>query len=107
VAEVNIQRLPDGGKAAAGVDFASPLGSLLTAQVVMRVDSGKAKRYPYTWCDQYGCFARFGLTHAEIKNMQKGAKSKITIVAVADPKKPITLTMSLKGFTAAWKSIAP
>ncbi len=105
VAEINMRRLPKGGKAAAGVDFASPLGSLLTAQVVMRVDSGKAKRYPYNWCERLGCFARFGLTHAEIKNMKKGVKATITIAAISDPKKPINLKMSLKGFTAAWNAL--
>lgn len=107
VAEINIRRLPDGGKAAAGVDFASPLGSLLTAQVTMRVDSGKAKRYPYSWCDQYGCFSRFGLTGQEIAQMKKGAKATVVIAAVSAPQKPITLTMSLKGFTAAWNAVTP
>ncbi len=107
VAEINMRRLPKGGKAAAGVDFASPLGSLLTAQVVMRIDSGKAKRYPYNWCERLGCFSRFGLTQGEINNMKKGIKATFTIAAISDPKKPITLDMSLKGFTAAWNAIDP
>lgn len=105
IAEINLRRLPKGGKAAAGVDFASPLGSLLTAQVVMRIDSGKAKRYPYNWCERLGCFSRFGLTHGEITNMKKGVTAKITIAAISDPKKPINLKMSLKGFTAAWNAL--
>ena len=107
VAEVNIQRLPEGGAAAAGVDFASPLGSLLSADVLMRIDSAKAKRYRYSRCDQYGCFARFGLTGKELTNLKKGSNAHLTIVAYSAPKTPIKLTMSLKGFTAAWNSVAP
>jgi len=105
VAEINLRRLPKGGKAAAGVDFASPLGTLLTAQVNMRIDAGKAKRYPYSWCERLGCFSRFGLTPGEIANMKKGINATITIAAISDPRKPINLTMSLKGFTAAWKAL--
>ena len=62
IAQLDMQFLSTGGKAVAGVDIATPLGSLLTAQVVLKIDAGKAKRYPYTWCDQQGCYARFGMT---------------------------------------------
>lgn len=107
VAQLDMQALPKGGKAVAGVDIATPLGSLLTAQVVMKVDAGKAKRYPYTWCDQLGCYARFGMTEAEINAMKRGAKANIVIASVADPQNPINLEVSLSGFTAAWNTIAP
>ena len=105
VAEIDFQKLPEGGKAVAGVDFASPLGTLLTEQVVMRIDSGKAKKYQFGWCDQYGCFSRFGLTGEELANLKKGANAHITIVSVALPEEPINLTVSLTGFTAAWNAL--
>lgn len=107
IAQIDMQALPKGGKAVAGIDIATPLGSLLTAQVVMKIDAGKAKRYPYTWCDTNGCYARFGMTQAEIDAMKRGAKANVIIVSVAAPDQPLNLDLSLAGFTAAWTAIAP
>lgn len=107
VAEFNLSALPSGGKAAAGVDIATPLGSLLTKQVLLKVDQGKTNRYPYTWCDQLACYARFGLTMEQIDAMKRGANTEITVWSVAAPETPIKLNMSLSGFTAAWNEVAP
>lgn len=107
IAQLDMQALPKGGKAVAGLDIATPLGSLLTAQVMMKIDAGKARRYPYTWCDTNGCYARFGMTAGEIASLKKGAKATVTIVSVAAPNDPLELDLSLKGFTAAWGAIAP
>ena len=107
IAQIDMQALPKGGKAVAGIDIATPLGSLLTAQVIVKIDAGKAKRYPYTWCDQLGCYARFGMTGAEIAAMKKGAKAAVVISSVAAPDKPPNLELSLAGFTAAWAAIEP
>ncbi len=107
IAQIDMQALPKGGKAVAGIDIATPLGSLLTAQVIVKIDAGKAKRYPYTWCDQLGCYARFGMTGAEIAAMKKGAKAAVIITSVASPDKPLNLELSLAGFTAAWGAIEP
>lgn len=107
IAQLDMQALPKGGKAVAGVDMATPLGTLLTAQLVMKIDAAKAKRYPYTWCDNLGCYARFGMTAAEIDSMKKGVKTVVTIASVAAPDEPLELELSLSGFTAAWTAIEP
>lgn len=105
VAELNIEVLPAGGQAAAGITLITPLGTLLTAQVGWAIDSGKTRRYPFSWCEKSGCIARFGLTAADIAAMKKGANGKISVVSIANPKKPFELAMPLTGFTAAWNSI--
>jgi len=105
VAEYSIVALEAAAKAAAGVNFVSPLGTLLTAQASMRIDSGKVARYPFGWCDSQGCIARYGLTNAELDNMKRGNKAVMTIVAAAAPKNPIELNLSLTGFTAAWNAL--
>ena len=107
IAQLDMQFLSTGGKAVAGVDIATPLGSLLTAQVVLKIDAGKAKRYPYTWCDQQGCYARFGMTQEEIDAMKRGAKANVIISSVAAPDQPLSMDLSLSGFTAVWNAIAP
>lgn len=105
VAELTIEILPEGGQAAAGVTFVSPLLTLLTAQMSWRVDAAKNRRYPFNWCENAGCFARFGLTTADVNAMKKGANATITVVSIVNPKKPIELTLPLTGFTAAFNSI--
>lgn len=106
VAELSILALSGDGKAAAGVNFVTPLGTLLSAQVAMRVDAGDAKRYPFAWCEQQGCVTRFGLTNAELENFKKGNQAVMTIVSVGAPKQPIGLPVSLKGFTSAWNALS-
>ncbi len=105
VAEFSIVALDDAAKAEAGVNFISPLGTLLTAQASMRVDAGQTKRYPYSWCEAQGCITRFGLTKAELDGLRKGNKAVMTILAAAAPKNPIELDLSLTGFTAGWNAL--
>ncbi len=105
VAEISILALKDAKQAAAGVNFVTPLGTLLTAQAGMRIDAGSVKRYPFSWCEKQGCITRFGLTKEELNNLKKGNKAVMTIVAVAAPQKPLALDVSLKGFTAAWDAL--
>lgn len=105
VAELSILALENAEQAAAGVNFITPLGTLLTAQASMRIDSGKVKRYPYSWCEQLGCITRFGLTKAELETMKKGNKAVMSITAAAAPKAPLSLDVSLSGFTAAWNAL--
>ncbi len=105
VAEYSIVTLAEAAKAEAGVNFISPLGTLLSSQASMRVDADKVKRYPFGWCDTQGCIARYGLTKAEVDSMKRGNKAVMTIVAAAAPKNPIELNLSLTGFTAAWNAL--
>jgi invasion protein IalB len=105
VAELSIIALSEKAEAEAGVNFVSPLGTLLTSQLSMRTDAGKVKRYPFSWCEAQGCVVRFGLTKTEINNLKKGNQSVMTIAAAAAPKTPLPLNVSLTGFTAAWKVI--
>ena len=66
VAEVSLFRLPDGGQAKAGATVVVPLETALPAQLTLSVDGGKARRYPYAFCNPVGCYVRMGLTDADI-----------------------------------------
>lgn len=107
VAEVSILKLPEGSEAVAGATVVSPLGTLLTAGVVLQIDSGEQRQYPFTWCSQVGCFARFGLTQETIAAMKRGRGGSMTLVSVAAPDEPLALDLSLTGFTAAFDSLSP
>lgn len=105
VAEINMFNLPAGGKAAAGASIVTPLETLLTAQVTMRVDNGQAKRYPFTLCASMGCVARVGFTAEELNSFRKGNKASFIIVPAMLPDEQVQITMSLKGFTAGYEAV--
>ena len=105
VAEVSIVKLPASSEAAAGVTVVSPLGTLLTTGVTLQMDGGEKRQYPFAWCSQVGCFARFGLAQASVDAMKRGSAGSLTLVSVNRPEAPVTLAISLKGFTAAFDSL--
>jgi invasion protein IalB len=105
VAEINLFNLPKGGQAAAGASIVTPLETLLTAQVTMRVDGGQAKRYPFTLCASMGCIARVGFTEAELNAFRRGNKATFVIVPAMLPEEQVEITMSLSGFTAGYEAV--
>jgi len=106
VAEVSILKLPEAAEADAGVTVVTPLGTLLPSGVVVQIDTGEQRQYPFAWCSQVGCFARFGLARPSIDAMKRGNAGKLTLHAIAAPEQAVTLALSLTGFTAAWDSLA-
>jgi invasion protein IalB len=105
VAEISMFGLPAGQPAAAGATIVTPLLTLLTQQITMKIDDGTAKRYPFTWCSQIGCYARIGFTADEIAAFKRGKKATVTIVPVAAPDTTVDLDVSLIGFTAGYEAV--
>ena len=106
VAEISIYPLPAGQRAAAGATIATPLETLLTEDLRLSVDGGQDKIYRYSFCSAFGCFARVGFTAGEVEAFKRGAKGKLTIVPAAAPDQKVVLTVSLKGFTAAYHAVS-
>ncbi|MEL7100318.1 MAG: invasion associated locus B family protein [Pseudomonadota bacterium] len=106
VAEFSLFRLPDGGKAVAGATVVVPLETSLTNQLAISVDGGEARRYPFAFCAAVGCYARVGLTAADVSAFKAGAQAVITIVPAAAPDQKVDLTMSLTGFTASFDKVS-
>lgn len=104
VAEVALFRLPKGSRAVAGATVTVPLETLLTGQLTVRIDGGKAKRYPFAFCSPVGCYARIGFTAQDIAAFKKGASATVTLVPAPAPDQKVTLKMSLKGFTAGYEA---
>lgn len=106
VAEFSMFNLPAGGEAAAGATVVVPLEVLLTENLIMAIDGGKAKIYPFTFCYKDGCVARVGFTKAEVDQFRKGAKGTLTVVPAALPEEKISVDLSLKGFTAGYDEVS-
>lgn len=105
VAEVSIFRLTNGGQVAAGGTFVVPLETLLTEKLNVRVDSGQAKRYDFSFCTQVGCYARVGFTNEDVAAFRRGNVANVMIVPALAPDQRVTVTMSLSGFTTAYDEI--
>jgi invasion protein IalB len=104
VAEFTLYKLGNAGAIAAGATIAVPLGTLLTEEIKLSVDDGKAKSYAYSYCTMGGCFSRIGLTGPEIDALKKGAKAQIEIVPAQAPDQTVRIDVSLAGFTAAYEA---
>ncbi|PFG62960.1 invasion protein IalB [Thioclava sp. ES.031] len=104
VADISVIGLPDGSQAAAGLTIMVPMQTLLSQNLVLQVDGGKPMVYPYSFCDprMMGCFARFGVSNAELDSLKKGSKATITITPLANPQQKVKADISLKGFTKAF-----
>lgn len=105
VAEINLFSLPEGDNLAAGATIVTPLQTLLTKNVLMSVDGGQAKVYPFTFCTEIGCFARVGFTSGDVASFKAGNAAKIVVVPAQAPDQTVDLTMSLKGFTAGLAAV--
>lgn len=105
VAEINLFNLPNDDKLAAGATIVTPLETLLTQQVLLSVDGGKAKVYPFTFCTQIGCFSRVGFTEGDIASFRRGNEAKIVVVPAQAPDQKVELTVSLAGFTAGFAAV--
>ena len=106
VAEVSLFRLPDGGKAKAGGTIVVPLETSLTEQMTISIDGGKGRRYPFAFCNPVGCYARMGLTEADVNAFKRGNEAVITIVPALAPDQKVLLTLSLQGFTASYDKVS-
>lgn len=105
VGKISVGKLPEAMEADAGSTIILPLGILLPQQLILGVDDSPAKRYAFTACEPIGCYAQFGFAAAEIEAMKAGAVANITVVAADRPDTPITIEVSLTGFTDAWNSL--
>jgi invasion protein IalB len=105
VAEISMFGLPAGQQAVAGATVIAPLETLLTADLTLSVDAGKARKYPFSWCSPIGCVARIGFTQEELDGFKKGNEATITIVPVVAPDQKVELKVSLAGFTAGYDSV--
>ncbi|WP_375690731.1 invasion associated locus B family protein [Pseudooceanicola sp. LIPI14-2-Ac024] len=99
VAEFSLFRLPEGSQAVAGATIVVPLETALTEDLLLGVDGSKGKRYRFSFCSPIGCFARIGLTQADIDAMKRGKEANMTIVPWQAPDVKVRLNMSLIGFT--------
>ena len=80
-----------------------PLGISLPPGVRLRVDDGEVHRLAVDRCLATGCKAGFILSGQLLQAFKAGLKAEVTIHDGG--RQPITLPVSLRGFTAALRSL--
>ncbi|WP_120501297.1 invasion associated locus B family protein [Roseovarius sp. EL26] len=106
VATIDLFKLPEGGQAVAGATVAVPLQTLLTQDLKIAVDGGRAKVYEFVYCDRSACYAQLGFTQEDINAFKAGNSAVMQIVPAQAPDRFVNIGVSLDGFTAAFKSEA-
>ncbi len=106
IAEFSLFRLPEGAQAVAGATIVVPLGTLLSEELKLSVDGGRAKTYAFSFCTMVGCYARIGFTQAEIDAFKAGANANLQIVPAQAPDQVVDINASLSGFTAAFDNVS-
>lgn len=103
--QVSIFKVPEGGQVAAGGTIIVPLGTILTEQISIQVDSGATKRYSFLVCTADGCISRVGFLPEDINAFKRGAVAKVSMVLANQNEQRVVANMSLSGFTAAFDEI--
>lgn len=112
IMEMTLLALPESAAATEGEEVAVagatvivPLETLLTQKLNLTIDSGKTKRFDFTFCAEVGCVARLGLTEDDLNAFRKGNVATLTVVPVADPSRTVDVKLSLNGFTAGYEAV--
>ncbi len=104
-AEFSIFAVPNNQNAVAGATVVAPLETLLTRGLGVAITGVPNKVYPFLLCTRGGCFSRFGFTADEVAALKKGTTATVVIYPAQNPKQPVELVTSLKGFTAGYTAL--
>jgi hypothetical protein len=89
----------------------TPIETLLTPGIRVRIDDSEPVGIPYTLCEPTGCLARIPLTPENVDAFQAGGEATLEIFALVRSELgeiggvPVPLTASLRGFTAAYNAL--
>lgn len=87
------------------ITFLLPLGVRLAPGLRLSVDGGEATAFPYQACIEPGCRADLPLSPELLQRLRGGSTATLSFIDPAGRQRD--LDISLAGFTAASKRIAP
>jgi invasion protein IalB len=99
---VGIAHTPDGSKMPRMIILA-PLGVLLPQQMILQVDQKQPVKLPFLQCAPAGCRVVVTLEDEALQTLKAGSEAKFTFYAPNG--KPITVPISLSGFTAGYTAV--
>lgn len=107
VAEMSLIPIKNNKDVAAGATLVAPLETDLLQGLGFAVGTAEPRGYPFSFCAPVGCVARLGLTQAELDTLKRGKDATLSLLPFGgDRSKPVRLTLSLSGFTAAFDELS-
>lgn len=97
------QRDTPGGKVESVLEILVPLRVALPAGLSIQIDGGKPQRAPFNYCQPSGCVLQTPMPVAMVASMKKGVNAKVDVLMM--PKTPVSVQLSLSGFTKAYNSL--
>ncbi|MEW2916272.1 invasion associated locus B family protein [Ruegeria sp. ANG10] len=107
IAEITIEKLPEGVTAVGAASVTVPLETTLQAQIAMSIDGAPGKRYNYHHCNPVGCVAQLGFAQNDIDAMKAGTTATLSWVSVVAPQQLQQAEISLAGFTKGFEILVP
>jgi len=86
------------------LQFVLPLGVDLRPGIALQVDDKEQRGGQYFACTNVGCIVRMGMDQAFMSELQSGKVARV-LYRGANAEKPAAVDVSLKGITAAAKSL--
>lgn len=81
-----------------------PLGVFLPAGIELSIDGANAKRVDYQFCNAEGCSAVIALSPGALERLKAGRQARVVFEDARE--RPISVPVSLLGFTAAYAHIS-
>jgi len=87
-------------------DILTPLGTILSEGLSLRIDDGAEQRSPFFICQQNGCVVRAPLPKALLDQMRRGRTAVFTFAALDGGQvRRFTAPISLTGFTRSVEAL--
>lgn len=80
-----------------------PFGLYLPAGTSLKLDEAEAEKLPIESCNPRGCYAGLALDEPRLAALQAG--KLLTVQLLSLNKKPINVTLSMSGFSAAYSQL--
>lgn len=97
--------------AIANATILTPLDTLLSPGLQIRIDDAEPAVVPYAFCRPIGCFVQMSLTEENVAQFENGADTQVVLFALIRDEigqmggAPVATVASLRGFTAAFDSL--
>ncbi|MEB8386195.1 invasion associated locus B family protein [Rhodobacteraceae bacterium KMM 6894] len=105
IAEIAVFKLEGQPPYVAGATVVVPLMTLLPEELIVSIDGGPSKAYPYRVCTETGCIVQMALSQADVDGFKRGNKAMIGLVPAQAPDQRIKIPVSLTGFTAGYEAV--
>ncbi len=105
VAEASVTPLQGASDAVAKMNILTPIGTLLPPGIKVSIDGREIGRLPFMFCSPRDCTSEVPMKAGDIQAFKAGGAAELVMVPAVQPDATVPLTLSLKGYTAAFDAL--